>query len=123
MPKAQVVEDAAQVAGQDAAEMPEDVTEQPEPIDPQNPPAWLGEWAFDFSGWTKMEDVMHWQDVVQANQFREVTAEMTKRVKRWPYAYDPSKVASYSEISPGQWRKAVEKAAVAAGAFFQNARD
>lgn len=112
MPKAQVVEDAAQVAGQDAAEMFIDAV-----------PDWVGEWKIDLSGWTTMEHVMRWQDVVRDNEFRAVTAELAKLVRRWPYAHDPSKVESYGKLTPGQWRKAAEQVAVAAGDFFQNARD
>lgn len=113
MPK-QAADEQAEMAGQDAAEMPEAVTEQP---------AWQGEWKVDLSAWSTMGDIMRWQDMAENNSFRPMTQAMRGYIKRWPYSYDPSKAESYEKIKAYQWRKAAEQVGKAANAFFLDPGD
>lgn len=84
---------------------------------------WQGDWKIDLSDWTTMEPILQWQEMAHRSDFKGLNAQMATVIRSWPHEVDPSDVASYAKLSPGQWKVAVTKVGEAVGAFFQGAVD
>lgn len=80
-------------------------------------------WSVDLSAWTTMKPIMRWQKAALRNDLDGLGEMMTKVIKSWPHAGDPSKLESYEDLSPKHFNEAARKVGDAVGGIFQRSSD
>ena len=78
-------------------------------------------WQIDLSTWETMAELEQWQDVVSSSRAKDISIEMAKVVKSWPYDSDPSDPASYSALKPSEWAQCLKEVGIAVSDIFQAA--
>jgi hypothetical protein len=77
-------------------------------------------WKVDLSGWTTMKAIREWQTANRAMDIDEINRIMAEVITSWPLAGDPSKLESYDDLSPQDWKTAAQEVSRVAGDIFRD---